>query len=186
MLWFGAWLLTSFFLTNGSENLERFAVRNAPILIGMALVILINTRYLLPHLYFQKRQFAFVVAGVVMLGVIVVLLYSEIFPWSQWFNPRPKGPRNPFRKLDRIKEMRSGIRWLGRLTPFIIAFLGSTLVEIARFANKKEKEAIRSENERLETELKFLKSQVNPHFLFNALNNIYSLAVVQAPQTRRA
>lgn len=37
--------------------------------------------------------------------------------------------------------------------------------------------------EKSETELKFLKSQVNPHFLFNTLNNLYSLAYSGSEQT---
>ncbi len=39
------------------------------------------------------------------------------------------------------------------------------------------------EHEKKEAELAALKSQLNPHFLFNTLNNIYSLAVQNSPQT---
>jgi LytS/YehU family sensor histidine kinase len=40
--------------------------------------------------------------------------------------------------------------------------------------------------EKVETELKFLKTQLNPHFLFNTLNNLYYLATIKSDKAPQA
>ncbi|HYG37138.1 MAG TPA: histidine kinase [Cytophagales bacterium] len=76
-------------------------------------------------------------------------------------------------------------------TLFIVQVVSVTLfisffVGMLRFASEWfEFEATKKEveNERLLAELNFLKEQINPHFLFNTLNNLYYLAYTKSPNT---
>lgn len=52
------------------------------------------------------------------------------------------------------------------------------------FLNEKVKKNL--ENQKLIAELAFLRSQINPHFLFNSLNNIYSLAYQKSDKAPEA
>ncbi len=53
---------------------------------------------------------------------------------------------------------------------------------ILRYKNEKQNTE-QLQKEKTELELKALKSQLNPHFLFNTLNNIYSLSIVKSSYT---
>ncbi len=65
---------------------------------------------------------------------------------------------------------------------FLIAiFVGMLRFAVEWFEFDAKKKA--NENEKLTAELNFLKAQINPHFLFNTLNNLYYLAYSQSPNT---
>jgi two-component system, LytTR family, sensor histidine kinase AlgZ len=64
---------------------------------------------------------------------------------------------------------------------FIVIFLGMIRFAVDWFEFEARQKNV--ENERLTAELNFLKAQINPHFLFNTLNNLYYLAYTQSSNT---
>jgi hypothetical protein len=87
------------------------------------------------------------------------------------------GPRE-FPKVGMINFMISD--WAHLQMIILIIFLAILGISIAYFFLKEwaKSELIQSQLQanQLSTELKFLKSQINPHFLFNTLNNLFSMA----------
>ncbi len=68
------------------------------------------------------------------------------------------------------------------LSSFFIAG-ASTIFKITGDWLKQQREQMKLKQDSLVSELKFLRSQINPHFLFNTLNNIYSLALIKSDKT---
>jgi len=56
-------------------------------------------------------------------------------------------------------------------------------VEITRQKNLLKEQIAQLKSEKLDQELTMLKAQINPHFLFNTLNNIYGMALKKADET---
>src|ERR1700741_2636946 len=71
--------------------------------------------------------------------------------------------------------------WDTLLLIIIALVLGiSTSVTVIQKWQKDKQEREELEKDKVTSELSFLKAQINPHFFFNTLNNIYALTVVDA------
>ncbi|MCS4301091.1 sensor histidine kinase [Chryseobacterium sp. BIGb0232] len=65
------------------------------------------------------------------------------------------------------------------------AFIFISIMFFMRYKDEKAN-ALQLKKEKTELELKSLKSQLNPHFLFNTLNNIYSLSISNSEKTSQS
>jgi LytS/YehU family sensor histidine kinase len=72
---------------------------------------------------------------------------------------------------------------------FIVFIFSTTLLKLSKewfqLLGSKQK-LVETEKEKVEIELKALRSQINPHFLFNSLNVLYALALKKAKETPEA
>jgi len=134
--------------------------------INYAVGAFIINYILLPRFFYRKKYiFFFLFVIFIIAGIIVV----EEFVLERIFFPNTRGQYFPgiiFSLLD--------------VMPIIIILAG---FKFAWDASKKQQEVEALNAMVKESELQYLKSQINPHFLFNNLNNLYSYAIDNSPKT---
>jgi two-component system LytT family sensor kinase len=67
----------------------------------------------------------------------------------------------------------------------LVIGIGTSITTIQKWQHDKQVHQ-EMEQDRVSSELSFLKAQINPHFFFNTLNNIYALTLVNADTSRKA
>ncbi|MES1216771.1 MAG: sensor histidine kinase [Bacteroidota bacterium] len=186
------WLLF-FALMNGfifRDETEQDLIKNilSPSFLIFCFVYLFifyfNTYILIPQLYFQKRQWLYAASVIILFLLVVWLKPFETLLMEQ---RRPQMPRQEQLSHNGPPPPRQGHRSafsdVTGIFLFIAAWSLSTAICVSRQWRMIEQRAVRAEADKANAELSFLKMQINPHFLFNTLNNIYMLAVIKDENT---
>ena len=145
------------------------------------LMIYINFYYFIDRYFFnKKKRWIFIVVNILIVCLFVALMYLANRVYGHPNNLRPPGkhafgPTPPPFSNELLRILSFFIRDGGMLLLVIALAIALKLNEKWTKWKKKEEQMIAERNE---SELKNLKNQLNPHFLFNTLNNIYSLIAI--------
>lgn len=154
------------------ESYIRFLI----VPLSFMLVFYANYCMLIPKFLFTKRTAKFLLANLLLIAItiIVVHLLMQILP-DPYPRHRPAPPHPEIIKF-----------FVGNATLYML--VAGLSVGIRMTGNWYRMESMRRELEqsRIEAELTNLKSQLNPHFLFNTLNNIYCLIAFSPEQAQGA
>ena len=134
-----------------------------------------NAFFLMPKFFEQKRYFFYAI-GVFGLCLVGALLFEFLFSFDLPIEELAEFGGEEFPPLYSFESLSFSA------IPFFVAWIFSMLYRILEINRLREQE----QSLRIEAESKFLKSQMNPHFLFNALNNIYSMSIVEVEKTPNA
>jgi hypothetical protein len=133
----------------------------------------LNTNILLQQFYFNKKYtlYILVIIGCFIITTMVPFLLFQFHP--------PSPPANAGPMPSKPEEGSILFEFGHNLFRFsVVTFVSLTL----KISNRWKQ----AEQEKLNAELSYLKVQINPHFLFNTLNSIYSLAIQKSDGTPSA
>ncbi|MBC5991373.1 sensor histidine kinase [Pontibacter cellulosilyticus] len=165
---FGIWI---FYLASSKQTITLGKALDVLVGLLFPVGIFYFNWYVLISKYLARNKIFLYISAVVATLFALALIQAPIdYYIFRKYNPSMEA----LYSTDRIIQyMVSGL---------VVVFISSALKVTGNYI-RNERLNKELETQKLTAELAYLKSQVNPHFLFNTLNNIYSLAYKQSPDT---
>ena len=135
--------------------------------LNSAIAAAVINYFLLPRFFYTKKYLSFFISATILIGLVMFMEERVLEP--TYFPDTRRAERFPGIFITLID-----------ILPVITILSGFKFAWDA-IGKQRQLEELKASVE--ESELQFLKSQINPHFLFNNLNNLYSYAITQSPKT---
>ena len=148
----------SFFFTMGNQIINLFFY---------GIIVYFNLGYLIPN-YLAKKKFTFYI--VLLLFAAIIITPIKIITLYFKFSGHPVMQTVLVENKDSFFAI-----------TFIVG-LASTIWKIVMDWGQHIIEKQELQTQTMQSELRFLKSQINPHFLFNTLNNLYALTLKKSDE----
>jgi two-component system, LytTR family, sensor kinase len=148
----------------------------------LILAFYINLKYFIPKFLFQNKTLVFVL--ITLLGglgyLLILFTYDELMNMSMVMHKvfRPNVPYTP-------RPRNLSYDFYSLITYYLAIGIGTSIASVQRWQAEEEVRAA-YEQQRINSELLYLKAQINPHFFFNTLNNIYSLINLDVDKAKTA
>lgn len=159
MLVFGLW----FFLRYEDYALEATAFKVTFIKVAdLALMVYLTNYVLIPKLLYKKQYFWFGLSFIIMIfisSIIKMNILGHVLDNATLLN-----------LTGNLKA-----RIYDNVIPHFFLVLSGAAVKLMMDYTRMQQRMVEMAKEKADAELNFLKSQINPHFLFNSINSVYFL-----------
>ena len=160
-------LFVVFFTVHSTGNLLFRSVSSLSFVGMVVLLVTFINRVLIAYFLQKGRVVLFILLSVFILPIWAAASTALDLFFLHFIDGQPFSQIFVFPVLF--------VAYMVRLIWFIATFAIVLIFYYQRKENEEVLLANQLKSEKLDMELRYLKSQINPHFLFNALNNIYSM-----------
>ncbi len=168
-LWIVYFTLAIAFKANSLDL--AYSTKHTLVMLPIQVLSYYGFGYLAVNRFLEKKKYLlFGLTAIVFFGIFYVFMMFFIVPnFEEYYNAIPG---SHVHREERVVTI-----------TLVLAMTVSTIFHILENRIAQERQSQLLLNQHNEAQLMYLKAQINPHFLFNALNNIYSLAVVKSDKT---
>lgn len=163
-----------FFFSNKSDNEDSYAfiVIYSCKILAQAAVAYGLIYWIIPETLNKKKYLLFIISALGWLYIVFALLITLKFYYLE-----PRFPTFFNDWLGHTMTIRERLT-SGKLILREFSFITYPVIILGFISfNRKQQRLLKLEEEKRSIELKVLKNQLNPHFLFNTLNNLYTLTL---------